>query len=295
MKIFVTGAAGFIGRATMEYGADRGHQMVGCDVAGTDECPGVATGCVTDLDFLTTAMVGCDAVVHLAAVHGGHLADGMSHAEFYRINVGGTDNVFQAALANDIRRVVSASSLDILCGSDWMLSGAQKYSERTPPNPDSLYALTKLMGEDMGHFYHATHSIRYCGLRYVYVTGSCSEPTLIAPLSLISRVTLREDCAIANILACTSERVFDDVLLIGPENPLDSRDLVKAVNHPEAVLEKHWPGALDDITAAGFKPTGMVWPACDITRAKQVLGWVPRYDFDWFLDRIRTGGLRQSE
>lgn len=296
MKIFVTGAAGFIGRATIEMGREQGHTMTGCDVDDSD-VEGVIAGSITDPDMLIRETAGCDAIVHLGAVYTSHIEQGMSNAEFYAINVIGTDNVFQAALANKIPRVVYASSVDVHCGThcDWAFSGALKYTERTPDMPNSLYALTKLMNEKAGHYYYDTHGIKFCALRYVYIWQSCTAPEDIPPVGLISRITVREDCADANLRACTAANVENDVLLIGPDNRMSNQDIVRSITALEEVVDKYWPGSVDLLKEAGFKIKGKLWPACDITRARQVLGWSPRYDFDWLLGLVQNEGLRRLQ
>ena len=64
---------------------------------------------------------------------------------------------------------------------------------------------------------------------------------------------------------------------------------VKSIVDLEGIIEKHWPGSVETFKAAGFAARGELWPACDITRAKQVLGWQPRYTYEWLLDLVKNG------
>lgn len=287
MKIFVTGAGGVIGKAVLKCGVERGHEMKGCDLNANPELS-IVEGNITNLDMLKDETEGVDVIIHLACVHGGHLRQGMSFEEFYHTNIIGSNNIFQAALENGIQRVIFSSSLDIHCGADWTLSGIQRFTKDTPDIPNSHYALMKKMIEEMGHFYYRTEGIRFCAGRYAYITGSIYEEIKFSPINLISKILLIEDCADANIRACESERIFDDVLLIGPDNPLTNEDLVYSVGSRDVVLEKYWPGCLKLLKKHNQKLKSEVWPVCDMTLAKQLLDWKPKYGFDWYLDRLRN-------
>ncbi len=61
MKVLLTGAAGFIGRAVEPVLASAGWHIVAYDRAW---CP---ADDVTDLDRVRSATAGCDVVIHLAA------------------------------------------------------------------------------------------------------------------------------------------------------------------------------------------------------------------------------------
>ncbi|MDP6057957.1 MAG: NAD-dependent epimerase/dehydratase family protein, partial [Pirellulaceae bacterium] len=98
MKIFVTGAAGFMGQATMKLGETLGHTMKGCDLVGKPDL-NVVEGSITDLEFLKRETKGFDAIIHTASRHTGDMKAGVSNADFYAVNVTGSDNVFLSALA----------------------------------------------------------------------------------------------------------------------------------------------------------------------------------------------------
>jgi uncharacterized protein YbjT (DUF2867 family) len=75
MKIFVTGATGFIGKNTVKRLIESGHECI-CLVRGTSKKePLEATGCqsvtgdITDKESLIEGMQGCDAVINLANLY----------------------------------------------------------------------------------------------------------------------------------------------------------------------------------------------------------------------------------
>jgi farnesol dehydrogenase len=111
MKILVTGGTGFLGRRIVSELALR-HELrllVRPKASRERFPPGVefAPGDVTDRASLDTAMTGCDAVVHAAAL----VKILAPPSEFDRINLGGIENVLRAAEeAGTVGKVVYVSS-----------------------------------------------------------------------------------------------------------------------------------------------------------------------------------------
>lgn len=75
MRVFVTGAAGFVGLAVTSELIDAGHRVLGLSRSDSGAAALAALGAevhrgdVTDLDDLKAAAAGCDGVIHLAFNH----------------------------------------------------------------------------------------------------------------------------------------------------------------------------------------------------------------------------------
>jgi len=147
MKVFVTGATGFIGSHLVPRLLRDGHELR-CLVRrpGTGrplEEQGAATiqGDVTDRGSIERAMSGCDCVIHLANVYSFWEADRRTYA---RVNVEGTRNVMECALAAAIPRVVHVSSAVI-----YGRPADVPFTEESPVGPVrfSEYARTKYGGD----------------------------------------------------------------------------------------------------------------------------------------------------
>ncbi len=114
MKIFVTGATGFLGshvaRHLLANGADlRLLTRVTSRVDNIADLPAEHTvGDLRDVESLKRGMAGCEVVFHVAADYRLWAVNGQ---ELYQSNVDGTSNILQAARESGVRRVVYTSSV----------------------------------------------------------------------------------------------------------------------------------------------------------------------------------------
>jgi nucleoside-diphosphate-sugar epimerase len=140
MKVFLTGASGFIGRALRErYEAD-GHEVRGMDLVADDE-HGVVEGDVAVAGDWQRHAEGCDLVIHTAAVVSLRTE---RPDEVWRANVLGTLHAVEAAERAGAR-LVHFSSVTVF-GFDFP-DGAD---ERTPVQPTGLpYPDTKIASEQV--------------------------------------------------------------------------------------------------------------------------------------------------
>lgn len=113
MKALVTGSAAFIGSNVVRALLAEGHDVRALHLPNEDtrNLRGLdverASGDVTSLDSMRTAMRGRDVVFHLAAVYALWTKDA---GVMQRVNVEGTRTVLEAARAEGVRRVVHTSS-----------------------------------------------------------------------------------------------------------------------------------------------------------------------------------------
>src|SRR5687768_14902841 len=118
MKLLVTGASGFVGRALVSQLISRGRTVVGTVRHDSRELPpGSARVVVGDLTSDTdwrAALAGIDVVVHLAArvhVMRDSVADPL--AEFRRVNVEATKSLARQSAAAAVTRFVFLSSVKV--------------------------------------------------------------------------------------------------------------------------------------------------------------------------------------
>jgi len=104
----------------------------------------VRIGDVCDAKAVRLAVTGAEVVVHLAALLHQFESTSDLPAQFQRVNVGGTENVTQAAIAAGASRLVFVSTIAVYGPTSGRL-----IDERVPPQPDTEYGRTKLAAEQV--------------------------------------------------------------------------------------------------------------------------------------------------
>jgi dihydroflavonol-4-reductase len=112
MRVFVTGATGFLGRRLTSLLAERGDEVVAL-VRSPEKAAGLPAqlvrGDLADTDALRHGSEGCDACFHVAADYRVGVPASEREAMFDS-NVGGTERVLDAAIAAGAQRIVHVST-----------------------------------------------------------------------------------------------------------------------------------------------------------------------------------------
>jgi UDP-glucose 4-epimerase len=124
----------------------------------------IIEGTINDVNLLNETMQGVDYVFHLAAlwlfecVHDPRAA--------VKVNIEGTFNVIEAAVAAGVKKVVYSSSASVY--GDAVTT---PMTEEHPFNNRTFYGATKIAGEQMFRALNEQHGLDYVGLRYMNVYG----------------------------------------------------------------------------------------------------------------------------
>jgi NAD dependent epimerase/dehydratase len=162
MKILITGADGFIGSHLTEMLAAQGHQIKALsqynsfnnwgwleDVSCLEDID-VVTGDVRDPHFCKHITEGIDIVFHLAAL----IAIPYSYVapdSYVDTNIRGTLNICQAALENNVTRVIHTSTSEVYGTAQYV-----PIDEQHPLQPQSPYSATKIAADAMAmSFYNS--------------------------------------------------------------------------------------------------------------------------------------------
>ncbi|GAA0930190.1 dTDP-glucose 4,6-dehydratase [Nonomuraea longicatena] len=192
MRLFVTGAAGFIGsHFARTVLADGYPGLSGATITALDKLTysgnrdnlpadgprlSFVHGDVCDRDLLRQVLPGHDAVVHFAAeTHVDRSIEGAD--EFFRTNVLGTHTVLDTALQCGVGRVVHVST-DEVYGS--IAKGS--WTELDPLLPNSPYAASKAGSDLVARSYWRTHRLDVSITRCTNNYGPYQHPEKLIPL-----------------------------------------------------------------------------------------------------------------
>lgn len=174
-KLVVTGGSGKAGRAVVRDLLQHGHDVLNVDRVPSPESRGPDSPApflpadLTDfgqtLEALSGAEVlpGVEAVVHLAAI------PSPVHATpdvVFRTNITSTHTVFAAAVRLGLRRVVWASSETTLGLPFDRPPDYAPIDEQHELRPESSYALSKVLAEEIARHFARRSGIPFVGLRF---------------------------------------------------------------------------------------------------------------------------------
>jgi GDP-L-fucose synthase len=284
MKVLVTGASGFVGRALHDElrhadGAYEVHLLVREDGDLADD--GVAEAAVAE--------ASPDVIVHAAARIGVVRCDEAPEPAL-RSNVLATTLVARAAAAHPAR-------LSYLSTSD-VYGSAVEADEQTAPAPESLYALTKLWGEQAARLC-APAGLTILRLANPYGPGvDAGQPKGAVPTMLrqadarepipVFRGEARTFCWIGDVV-----RAIRLVLESGEEGTFNIGADGQAVSLADvARLACELTGAPQDLIEEVEPPPGRVMTRIATERVR-ALGWRPEVSLDegmrLLLDELRAG------
>ncbi len=181
MRIVVTGGAGFIGSHIVDAFIAAGHDVVALDNlwshgGGRREHLNPRASFV-HMDIRDEAVKRIfvdfkpEVVCHHAAQHSVAISSRDPQYDA-NVNVIGTLNVLDAAVACGARKVIFASSAATY-GDDVTMPA----DESSPQFPISPYGITKMVAEHYLRFYQSEHGLEYTVFRYGNVYGPRQDPS----------------------------------------------------------------------------------------------------------------------
>ena len=306
MRCLITGVAGFIGSHLAERLLAEGHEVWGVDnftdyypralkegnlaVARSWDSFRLIEGNLLERPLLPL-LDGMDWVFHLAAQAGTRASWGQDFDCYVNNNVLATQRLLEAlARLQCVRRFVYASSSSV-----YGEAGHLPLTEKTRPQPYSPYGMTKLAAEHLCALYQRNFGLPVVALRYFTVYGPRQRPDMALqrfcqaalehePLYVFGNgtqsrdFTFVDDIVEANVLAATTDAAIGEVMNIGSGTRTALYEVLALL---EEVSETHLnlcyePKQRGDVTET----------LADITRARQVLGYIPQIP-------LRVGLARQ--
>lgn len=284
MRVLVTGGTGFIGSNLALHLHEQGHEVWITGAEGEQDVPELRERMLPqefwNLDW--GRLGALDAVFHQAANNDTTLLD---RAEMFRVNVEGSRVLFEAAVAHGCRQIVYASSCAVYGDV------AAPYREQGPAHPLNPYGESKLALDEQTMAFAAAHpDVTLVGLRYPNVYGPRENrkgkratmiyqfaqqmlrgnPRLFTFGEQTRDYVYVADVVRANLLAAQAKG--SAVVNAGSGTATSFNELVTILNEvlgtdrvPE-YIENPYQGRYQDHTR------------CDMTRARELLGFVPEFD-----------------
>jgi UDP-glucose 4-epimerase len=295
--ILITGAGGFLGVELTAALARRGDEVTALDIVIGERLAalGEAHGNVTPVTVEITEWPAVfdllrerppDAIVHCAAVVG---VPASVEAPFrtFQVNVEGSLNLFEAMRLCGVKRVVHISSEETY--GPFQTAAA---TEDHPQQPLYPYGISKLAVEHLGRSYRELHSIECINVRACWIYGS-GLPRPRIPKNLADAAVEGRPLHLAAGGDFAVDHTHVDDLVAGILAVLDKAD------HPHDVynigsgtaptlfeiveiITELVPGADISVGPGNYLHADRIPAvrkgALDITRAREVLGYRPRFD-----------------
>jgi nucleoside-diphosphate-sugar epimerase len=296
----VTGGAGFIGSHLSEELVRRGHRVRVADSLVTGKRDNLAhisgveflQGDLADLEFARRAVDGVEFVLHQAALPSvpRSVKDPITSN---RANVDATLNVLVAARDAGAKRVVFAGSSAAYGNTETLPK-----HEGMPNSPLSPYALQKVVGEQYLQMFTLLYGLETVTIRYFNVFGPRQDPTspysgvisLFATALLENRAPTifgdgeqtRDFTYVANVVdgvirACEAPGANGKVINVATGSRISLNRLFETMRGliGANVKPEYGPSRAGDVQDS----------QADITRAKEILGYVPLVTFEEGLRR----------
>ena len=307
-RILVTGWAGFLGSAVVDALALRGDEVIAVDLVVNDRLRHVAdmhaavkvhTGEVTEWARMAHLLEAerPQAIVHCAAVVG---VPASVEAPFrtFQVNVEGSLNLMEAMRLFGIRRMVHISSEETYGPFQSPL-----VNEAHPQQPMMPYGISKLAVELLGRSYRELYGIECIHIRTSWVYGPGLPRARIPKILVDAAVQGRPLHLPAGADFAVDHTHVDDTVqgillaLDQPEHPFDAYNIgsgeAPTLREMVEMVKELVPGADLSVGPGPYRHAGdipvVAKGALDISRARSVLGYAPRFTLrEGLADYVKT-------
>ncbi|MGB7624897.1 MAG: SDR family oxidoreductase [Terriglobia bacterium] len=312
----VTGGAGFIGSNLVEALVARGDRVRVVDNLSTGHIENLESVAakielinadICDTTRMRQVFSGVDVVFHEAAIPSVQKSI-LDPLRSNQANITGTLSVLVAARDAKVRRVIYAGSSSVY-GDTPTLPKA----ENMPPHPISPYGIMKWVAELYANQFTKLYGLETITLRYFNVFGPRQDPTseYSGVLSKFITAMLRHEQPVifgdgeqsrdftfvqnvidANLLAANTSKGIGEVINVAVGCRYSLNETLKILNR---IFSSDNVARYDAPREGDIKHS-----QADITRARALLGYEPKYDFEaglrrtveWYRARARTMSVK---
>lgn len=298
MKILVTGSSGHLGEALVRELGRLGHDALGMDVLPAETT--AVRGSIADRTAVRQAMEGMDAVIHAATLHKPHVATHSKQA-FVDTNVTGTLVLLEEAVRASVPRFVYTSTTSAFGNAlrPQRPHAAVWVTEDLASIPRNIYGVTKTAAEDLCQLVAEEHALPCVVLRTSrffpeeddmgHTMAELEDANIKANEYLYRRVDIAD---VVSAHVCALERagqVGFGKFIVSATTPFNESDCEMLLKDAPAVVARDFPDCAELYARKGwtmFRDIGRVYVN---DKARDQLGWKPRYDFAHVLASLRAG------
>jgi UDP-glucose 4-epimerase len=298
MRVLVTGSAGHLGEALVRTLNQAKHEVVGLDVVQS-ACT-TEVGSIVDRACVQGCMEGVQLVFHTATLHKPHIAT-HSRQDFVDANITGTLNLLEEAVIAGVGAFVFTSTTSVFGDALVPPPGAPAawVTEKVTPVPRNIYGVTKAAAEDLCQLFHRNHGLA-CIVRRTsrffpeedddkLTRDTYADDNAKANEFLFRRVDL-EDAVSAHVLAGKrAPAVGFRRYIISATTPFRLEDLAQLRANAPSVVRRRVPNYQAEYERRGWKMFQSIERVYVNERARNELGWQPRYDFAYVISRLAAG------
>jgi UDP-glucose 4-epimerase len=303
MRVLVTGSAGHLGEALVRTLKDLQHEVVGLDILESPFTTHV--GSIADRSCVRRCMSGVRAVFQAATLHKPHLAT-HSRQDFVDTNITGTLNLLEEAVTAGVESFVFTSTTSVF--GDALVppvgSPAAWVTEEVTPVPKNIYGVTKAAAEDLCQLFHKNQGLACIVLRTSRffpeeddnkgVREAYSDDNVKVNEYLYRRVEV-ENVVSAHMLAHKhAPAIGFRKYIISATTPFLPDDLLDLRVDAPLVVRQRVPEYEAEYERRGWKMFPSIGRVYVNARARNELGWQPRYDFNYVIGRLRAGDSLRS-
>lgn len=298
MKVLVTGSSGHLGEALVRTLRELEHEVVALDIIGGPFTSQL--GSISDRACVRHCMTGVEVVLHAATLHKPHIAT-HSRQDFIDVNVTGTLNLLEEAVAAGVSSFIYTSTTSVF--GDALVPPAAApaawVTEDVVPVPKNIYGVTKEAAEKLCELFHRNQRLPCIILRTSRffpeedddrrVREAYADENVKANEYLHRRVDI-EDVVSAHLLAARHARSLGlRCYIISATTPFTPDDLLDLRRDAPAVLRRRVPGYEAEYARRGWTMAPSIERVYVNERARDELGWRPRYDFKSVIERLAAG------